>query len=220
MICSVVNRVLVGLVILLTAAGCQPSAVAAKEKPLTAQSVALQRGDVSGLERCTASGDLDAVLLNEKSKNPTGYSQNATEWEQWKKLGASDAYFAAYGRTVADCDSLSGSGSGAPTGGLVAALIVRFKSEAVAVRTYGADATLLGFGPKDIAFINLVGGTVTTGSATGLGQRSVIGSGSVTSSTYHFAFWQNKVFDSYLVAYDMPTDDAHRAANDVNQRIR
>jgi hypothetical protein len=48
----------------------------------------------------------------------------------------------------------------------------------------------------------------------------VIGSGSVTSSTYYFAFWQNKVFDSYLVAYDMPTDDAHRAANDVNQRIR
>ena len=220
MISLVGNRALVGLVILLTAAGCQPSAVAAKEKPLTAQSVALQRGDVSGLQRCTASGDLEAVLLNEKSRNPTAYSHNATEWEQWKRLGASDAYFAAYGRTVADCDSLSGGGTGAPTGGLVAALIVRFKSEAVAVRTYGADATLLGFGPKDIAFINLVGGTVTTGSATGLGQRSVIGSGSVTSSTYYFAFWQNKVFDSYLVAYDMPTDDAHRAANDVNQRIR
>ncbi|HEX7264706.1 MAG TPA: hypothetical protein VF383_11065 [Candidatus Dormibacteraeota bacterium] len=215
-----VNRVLVGLVILLTAAGCQPSAVAAKEKPLTAQSVALQRGDVSGLQRCTASGDLEAVLLSEKSKNPTAYSQNSAEWEQWKRLGASDAYFAAYGRTTEDCDSLSGSGSGAPTGGLVAALIVRFKNEAVAVRTYGADATLLGFGPKDIAFINLVGGTVTTGSATGLGQRSVIGSGSVTSSTYYFAFWQNKVFDSYLVAYDMPSDDAHRAADDVNQRIR
>src|SRR4030081_1453859 len=139
MICLVVNRVLVGLVILLTAAGCQPSAVAAKEKQVTAQSVALQRGDVSGLQRCTASGDLEAVLLNEKARNPTAYSQNATEWEQWKRLGASDAYFAAYGRTVTDCDSLSGSGTGAPTGGLVAALIVRFKNEAVAVRTYGVD---------------------------------------------------------------------------------
>jgi hypothetical protein len=62
--------------------------------------------------------------------------------------------------------------------------------------------------------------TVTTGSATGLGQRSVSGSGAVTSSTYYFAFWQNKMFDSYLVAYDMPSADAHKAADDVNQRIR
>jgi hypothetical protein len=101
----------------------------------------------------------------------------------------------------------------------VAALIVRFKSEAVAVRTYGADATLLGFGPKDIAFINLVGGTVTTGSATGLGQRSVIGSGSVTSSTYYFAFWQNKAFDSFFIAYDLPAFEAQGAAENMNQRM-
>jgi hypothetical protein len=214
------EHVLLSLVILLTAGGCQFSGLATKEKPVTVQRVALQRSDVSGLQRCTWSGDVETVLLEEKSKNPSAYALNATEWQQWKRLGASDAYFAAYGRTVTDCEALSGSGTGAPSGGLLAALIVRFKSEATAVRTYRTNATLLGFGPKDIAFINLVGGTVTIGSATGLGQRSVIGSGSVTSSTYYFAFWQKKVFDAYLVGYDMPAADAHKAANDVNQRIR
>ena len=156
---------------------------------------------------------------DEKSNNPMAYDLNATEWEQWKSLGASDAYFAVYGRFASDCDALSASSTGAPSGGLMAALIVKFKREAIAARTYGTDSTLLGFGPRDIAFIKLVGGSVTTGSDTGLGPRSVIGSGSVAGSTYYFAFWQNKVFESFLGAYDVASADARGAANNVNQRI-
>jgi hypothetical protein len=211
---------LLALAIMLTAVGCQPSALAAKERPVTVQSIAPQPSDVSGLRRCSESGDVDVVLRDEKSNNPTAYDLNATEWEQWKSQGALDAYFAVYGRTASDCEALSVSGTGAPSGGLMAALIVKFKSEAVAARTYGANSTLFGFGPRDIAFIKLVGGSVTTGSDTGLGPRSVIGSGSVAGSTYYFAFWQNKSFDSFLGAYDVASADARGAANGVNQRIR
>ena len=211
--------VLLGLLILLIALGCQPSALAPKEKLLTAQSIAPQPGDVSGLRRCVGSGNVEALLRDEKSNNPMAYDLNATEWEQWKSLGASDAYFAVYGRFASDCDALSASSTGAPSGGLMAALIVKFKREAIAARTYGTDSTLLGFGPRDIAFIKLVGGSVTTGSDTGLGPRSVIGSGSVAGSTYYFAFWQNKVFESFLGAYDVASADARGAANNVNQRI-
>jgi hypothetical protein len=222
MICAVVKLgpVVLGLVLLLTVVGCQPPVLKAKDKPVTAQSIAPQPSDVSGLQQCSGGGDLEAVLRSEKSSNPTAYNLNFTEWQQWKNLGASDAYFTVYGRTTIDCNSLSVVGTGAPSGGLIAALIVKFKTEAVAARTYGVNSTLLGFGPKDIAFIKLVGGSITTGSDTGLGPRSVIGSGSVAGATYYFAFWQNKVFDSFLGAYDVASSDALGAADNVNQRIR
>jgi hypothetical protein len=214
------GRVLLALVIVLTAVGCQPGANGSKGKlPVTVESIALQPGDVSGLQRCSGSGDLKTVLQDEKSNNPAAYDLNATEWEQWRIQGASDAYFAVYGRTSTDCAALSASGIGAPTGGLMVGLIVKFKSEAVAARTFGANSTLFGFGPKDIEFIELVGGSVLTGADTGLGPLSVIGSGSATGNTYYFAFWQNKVFDSFLVAYDLASEDARGAANNVNQRI-
>ena len=57
------RRALFGLVIGLTAVGCQPSALTAKEKPVTVQSIAPQPGDVSGLQRCTESGDVDAGVV-------------------------------------------------------------------------------------------------------------------------------------------------------------
>src|ERR1700682_4340365 len=209
-------RILVGLVALLALAGCTPAAPA---KPVSAQSIALQPGDVAGLRGCDAGGDMQTVLRKEKSIDTFLYDQNATEWEQWKTQGATEAYFAVYGRTPADCAALSVAGTGAPTGGLMADLLVKFKDQAHAPKTFRAGATLLGFGPKDITFIKLVGGSVLTGSDAGLGPQSVIGSGAVAGTTYYFAFWQSKVINSYLIAYDLPDANARGAARSVNQRM-
>jgi hypothetical protein len=209
-------RILLSLMVALTLAGCQQ---AAQPKHVSAQSIALQPGDVSDLQRCDGSGDLQTVLRGERSSNPIGYYQNATEWEQWKTQGAIEAYFAAYGRTGADCNALTTVGAGAPSGGLMAALVVKFKNPAIAARTYQAGSTLLGFGPKDITFIRLAGGGVLTGVDTGLGPRSVIGSGSVADTTYYFAFWQNKMVDSFFIAYDLPAAEAEGATKRVNNRI-
>src|ERR1700692_3031189 len=150
-------RILVGLVALLAFAGCAPAAHA---KPVSAQSIALQPGDVAGLQGCDTGGDMQTVLSKEKSIDTFLYNQNATEWEQWKTQGATEAYFAAYGKTSADCSSLSTVGAGAPSGGLMAGLVVKFKDPAIAARTYNAGSSLLGFGPRDITFIRLVGGGV------------------------------------------------------------
>lgn len=209
-------RILVGLVALLALAGCSPAAHA---KSVTAQSIALQPGDVSGLKSCDGGGDMQTVLSNEKSIDKYGYDVNATEWEQWRTQGATEAYFAVYGRTVADCSAFSATGTGAPRGGLMAGLVVKFKDTAVAARNYRAASTLLGFGPRDITFIKLVGGSITTGTDTGLGPQSVIGTASAVGSTYYFAFWQNKAFDSFFIAYDLPAFEAQGAAENVNQRM-
>jgi len=212
-------RILLALVLALTLAGCQASTPLAKVKAATVESVALQPGDLTGFQRCSESGDVSAVLNGEKSTNPGEYDLNATQWAQWRMQGASDAYFAAYGRTESDCEALS-PGTGAPTGGMMIGLVVKFRSTATAIRAYDANSTLLGFGPRDTAFIRLVGGTLMTGSDTGFGPQSVTGSGTATGDTFYVAFWQNKSFDSYLIAYNVAPDDARSAADRVNDRIR
>ena len=58
-----------------------------------------------------------------------------------------------------------------------------------------------------------------TGANTGLGPQSVIGTGSVAGTSYYFAFWQNKVVDSFFIAYDLSSADAQGAARSVNQRM-
>jgi hypothetical protein len=210
-------RILVGLVALLALVGCSP---AVQPKPVTAKSIALQPGDVSGLQGCGGGGDMQTVLQSEKTSDRYGYDVNATEWEQWKTQGATEGYFAVYGRTAADCQAFTATGTGAPRGGLMAGLVVKFKDTDVAARNYRAASTLLGFGPRDITFIKLVGGSITTGTDTGLGPQSVIGTGSAVGSTYYFAFWQNKAFDSFFIAYDLPAFEAQGAAENVNQRMR
>ncbi len=136
---------------------------------MTAESIALQPGDVSGLEGCGGGGNMQTVLQNEKLSDAYGYDVNATEWEQWKTQGATEGYFAVYGRTPADCNAFTASGTGAPGGGLMAGLVVKFKDTSASARNYRLASTLLGFGPRDITFIKLVGGVITTGTATGLG---------------------------------------------------
>src|SRR6202158_2509442 len=134
-------RILVGLVALLALAGCTPAAPA---KPVSAQSIALQPGDVAGLRGCDAGGHMQTVLRKEKSIDTLLYDQNSTEWEQWKTQGATEAYFAVYGRTAADCAVFSATGNGAPHGGLMAGLVVEFKDTSSLARNYRLTAALLG----------------------------------------------------------------------------
>src|SRR5260370_1899474 len=146
-------RILVGLVAVLALAGCAPAAHA---KPVSAQSIALQPGDVAGLKGCDAGGDMQTVLTKEKSIDTFLYDQNATEWEQWKTQGATEAYFAVYGRTAADCAVFSASGNGAPHGGLMTGLVVKFKDTSASARNYRPASPLLRLGPRDTKLIQLV----------------------------------------------------------------
>lgn len=214
-----VVRVSLVAVVVVCLMACGGSARTAPQKPVTAESVALQQGDVSNMQRCDGSGDIDVVLQAERAMNPTAYNENAPAWVRWKRQGATDAYFAVFGRTAADCAAISSAGSGAPAGGLEVGLVVKFKDEKIAENAYRRDPTLLGLGPKDILFIRLAGGVVTTGVDIGLGPESKIGSGTVAGSKYYFAFWQNKEFDADFMGYNVATTDADAAVRAMNGRI-
>jgi hypothetical protein len=212
-------RLLLCLVLAVALAGCQVPHRAVQQRPVTAANVALQPGDVAGFQKCSDSGNVDAVLRDERSQNFAAYDHNATEWAQWKQQGATDAYFAVYGRTSADCAAMSGGSTGAPQGGLMVGLVVKFKSEAVAGTNFRRESTLLGFGPKDIRFIELAGGRITLGTDTGLGPQSVVGSGLVAGTTYYIAIWQNMSFESDFIGYDVASADADTAVKNMNGRI-
>lgn len=207
------------MAVVLCCMACSSPSATIQQKQVTAESVALQQGDVSGMQRCDGSGDIDVVLQTDRAMNPTAYNENAPTWMKLKGQGAIDAYFAVFGRTAADCAAISGGGSGAPTGGLVVGLVVKFKDEKAAERIYLRDSTLFGLGPKDILFIRLAGGIVTTGVDIGLGPESKIGSGTVAGSKYYFAFWQNKEFDADFMGYNVATTDADAAVRAMNGRI-
>ena len=212
------RRLLVVLAALAMAA-CQGPGSGVQPKPATPQSVTLQPGDLPGMQRCATSGDVNTVLQHEKSVRSPSFDRHATEWEQWQRQGATDAYFAVYGSTWADCLAASDSGTGAPRGGLVVGLVVLFKSESVAAANYRRDSTLMGLGPQDIRFIELAGGITTFGNATGLGPESVIGSGRVAGTNYFVAMWQNKRFETDFLSYDVSGYDADQAVLTMNRRI-
>lgn len=212
-------RVALALAVLLAAVGCQTPGGVAQPKSVTPQMVALRQGDVAGMQWCAGSGNVVAILADEKANNPAEYQVNLTEWTQWRLHGATDGYIAILGRTPADCASLSGAGTGTPPGELIVGLVVKFKDEAIAARSFRSESTLFGFGPKDITFIRLAGGKITTGTDTGLGPDSSVGSGTVAGANYYFALWQNKSFESDLLAYNVASADANMAVKSMNQRI-
>ncbi|HSS61585.1 MAG TPA: hypothetical protein VLK30_09040 [Candidatus Limnocylindrales bacterium] len=213
------TRAVACLVTALALVACQGPQAATQPKAPTPQSVMLQPADVPGMQKCPTSGDVNTVLQDEKSEGSLAYQMNATEWQQWKRQGAVDAYFAVYGDTAADCAAVSSAGTGAPRGGLMVGLVVKFQSATVAYRNYRRDSTLMGMGPQDIRFIELAGGTTTFGTATGLGPVSVVGSGLVAGTKYFVAEWQNKSFESDFIGYDVAESDANKAVKSMNRRI-
>ena len=209
------------LVVATVLVGCQsPLSHAGAQKSPTAQSIGLQPGDVPGMQRCSITGDVISVLNEEKQSGSPAYDMNATEWEQWKRQGAVDAYFAVYGRSAADCAAVSDGSTGAPTNGVLVGLVVQFQDTKGAAQNFSRESTLMGLGPRDIRFIELAGGTTTFGTATGLGVDSVVGSANVAGADYFVAMWQSKRFQSEFIGYDMAFEDADTAVMDVNRRIQ
>lgn len=211
-------RVLACAAVSLTLAACQGPGSSA-QRAATPQTVILQPADVPGMERCATSGNVKTVLAEEKIEGSLSYDMHATEWAQWKEQGATDAYFAVYGATAADCAAASASGTGAPRGALMVGLVVEFSDARLAAVNYRRDSTLMGLGPQDIRFIELANGTTTFGTATGLGPQSVTGSGVVAGTNYFVAMWQNKRFESDFIGYAVADSDADRAVLSMNRRI-
>jgi hypothetical protein len=212
------SRLLACLAMAVAVAGCQGPQIA-EGKAATPQTVVLQPGDVPDMQRCAATGDVNTVLKQEKSEGSLAYPVHATEWAQWQQQGATNAYFAVYGATAADCAAVSAAGTGAPRGALMVGLVVEFRTVSLAASNYQRASTLMGLGPQDIRFIELANGTTTFGTATGLGPLSIVGSGLVAGTNYFVALWQNKRFESDFIGYAVADSDADKAVLSMNRRI-
>lgn len=214
------TRVTAWLAIVVFAAACQAPLGRSTPKAATPQSIALQPGDVPGMHRCDVSGDVTTVLDEEKTQGSPAYDLNRTEWAQWRQQGAVDAYFVVYGQTAADCAAASDASTGAPQGRLMVGLVVQFQDANGAARNFTRDSTLMGLGPRDIRFIELAGGTTTFGSATGLGDESVVGSAVVAGADYFVAMWQSRRFQTEFIGYNTQFADGDTAVKDMNRRIQ
>src|SRR5713226_5359050 len=70
--------------------------------------VAVQSGDLpKGVQKCSASGDIDSFLNAVKSKDPTTYTSTKAEWDKAKSNGATSAEVVFYTDSKAHCDSIS-----------------------------------------------------------------------------------------------------------------
>jgi hypothetical protein len=214
-----ITRTLAWISVAMVMAGCQAPWARPTSTAATPQSITLQASDIPGMQRCAASGDVTAVLNSERAQRSPGYDMNATEWAQWKRQGAVDAYLAVYGKSAADCAAASDSSIGAPTGGLMVGLVVQFKDTNRAATNFQRESTLLGLGPKNIRFIELSGGTTTFGQSTGLGIDSVVGSAVVAGADYYVAMWQSRRFELDFIGYDMAFADANNAVTAMNRRL-
>jgi len=71
----------------------------------------------------------------------------------------------------------------------------------------------------DLANLKAAGGTAAQGSATGLGDNSIVLSIDVAGVSVYIAVWENKTFEVAEVAFNDATD-AKAAVTKINGRIR
>src|SRR5256885_14892820 len=62
----------------------------------SAQSIAGNDSDFSGMTKCPESGSWDDFLKAEQQSDPTTYEADQKDWDQMKASGAGDGYVAAY----------------------------------------------------------------------------------------------------------------------------
>jgi hypothetical protein len=92
--------------------------------PPSAQSVAQNDSDFTGVVKCSESGSYDSYLKAEQTKSPDQYQSDKKTWDDLKAKGANDSYIADYADNTADCGSV---GSSNLTGKVAAVFAIRFK---------------------------------------------------------------------------------------------
>jgi hypothetical protein len=184
--------------------------------PPSAQTVAANDSDFPGLQKCPESGSWDNYLKNEQSKDPTQYQTDKTQWDALKAAGANDSYIAVYAKNTSDCGQFA---AGTPTGQLVYVYAVRFKDSGSAAASFKASSKDFHMSDADIANIKAAGGSVTQGSATGLGDNSTVVSIDVGGTSFYIAFWQKNQFEVAMVGYNIPVANGPPAAQKINARI-
>lgn len=211
-------RLLVAVSVFLLAAcgGGSTGSGTAVAGPPSAQTVAANDSDFSGMTKCPESGSWDNYLKAEQSKDPSQYQTDKSSWDDTKTAGADDSYIAVYAASSSDCGQF---GAGSPSGKVAYVFAVRFKDTTKASADYKAGSKNFHLSDSDVANIQAAGGTVQQGSATGLGDNSIVVSIDVAGASIYIGYWQKKQFQVAVVTYQVPTSDAGAAATKIDARI-
>ena len=200
----------------LVACGAPGSGGASPAGPPSAQSI-VAGSDFSGLASCPQSGSWDDYLKAEQQSNSTTYAGDKANWEELKAAGADDGYVAGFAQNPGECAIFGADAP--PTGKVFYVFVVRFKDEASAQSNYKTTAKDFHVSDSDLADVKAAGGTVTQGSATGLGENSVEASASFVGTSVFVSYWQNKRFEVSVFGANASPSDAETASKNINGRI-
>ena len=211
-------RRFVVLAALLVLTGCNQPGVAA----IGAADVAVQSSDVpKGVQRCSASGDIDSFLNSVKTKDPSTYSSTKAEWDKAKSNGATAAEVVFYADSKAHCDAITNNSQNADlataTYPIVINFVIQFKDQASAEKGYTTES-IFGFSSGTISSTAAAG--VTKGTATGLGTNSITLLIAIGNQSFFVAVWQNKTFMVILAVINVDTGQAKKIATNENGRIK
>jgi len=183
--------------------------------------VAVQSGDLpKGVQKCSASGDIDSFLNAVKSKDPSTYTSTKSEWDKAKSHGATAAEVVFYTDSKAHCDSITNSQNSdlaAAAYPIVINFVIKFKDQASAEKGYTTES-IFGFSESTITSTAAAG--VTKGTATGLGTNSVTLLIAIANQSFFVAVWQNKTFMVILAVINIDTAQAKKIASNENSRIK
>jgi hypothetical protein len=178
--------------------------------PATVQSVSMRTSDLpNGLVVCGLSGDIDTFLKGAPANNQYA-SQLQSDWTTLKAQGAQKGYVRVFARSEADCKNAFTASTSTPMP-LVAAMVVQFKNTAAAAKAYvQADV-------QQSQIASLPG--AQQGAGTGLSKNSLTFGDAEGTQSIFFGYWQNGRFLALVLAVDVGTKPALKAAEHVNSRI-
>jgi len=208
--------VLFGAIVLAACGGGSGPSIPGLVGPQSAQSVAESSSDFSGLQKCPESGSYDSYLKQEQTKSPDQYQSDKTTWDDLKASGANDSYIAVYAANSSDCGQFA---AGTPSGKVAYVYAIRFKDSTSASASFKTTSKDFHLSDDDLANLKAAGGTAAQGSATGLGDNSIVLSIDVAGVSVYIAVWENKTFEVAEVDFNDATD-AKAAVAKINGRIR
>jgi len=182
--------------------------------------VSVQSGDLpKGVQKCSASGDIDSFLKAVKTKDPSTYSSTKSEWDKAKSHGATSAQVVFYTDSKAHCESITNSQNSdlaSATYPIVINFVIKFKDQNSAEQGYTTES-IFGFSESTISSSAAAG--VTKGTDTGLGKNSITLLIAIANQSFFVAVWQNKTFMVILAVINIDTAQAKKIASNENSRI-
>src|SRR5712664_235919 len=211
------NRFLIVMctVVLAACGGNSPGPIGVTGPP-SAQAIAANDSDFSGMHKCPESGSWDSYLKAEETKNPSQYQTDKSSWDDLKAAGANDSYIAVYAENTSDCGQFA---AGTPSGKVAYVYAVRFKDSTSASTNFKTNSKAFHLSDTDVANLKAAGGTVQQGAATGLGDNSVVVSISFAGQSVFVAFWEKKQFEVALVMFNLATADGPAVTQKISARI-